>query len=131
MKETTAPRFRASPAASSARPSVEQIAMGLHLSRTPHFRPQSHQPLPPPPARSSMKSHTPSPSVSTTPLCSASSTTITSTTPPQNLLLKQQPGPRPSIRTRFTRLLARTPPPTPPAPPPPRRKEVRFSVDGD
>ncbi|KAJ7672632.1 hypothetical protein B0H17DRAFT_1208667 [Mycena rosella] len=53
----------------AARPTVEQIAMGLHLSRTPHLRgppkypaPASHPqparpsvPLPPPPARSSLK----------------------------------------------------------------------------
>ncbi|KAF8216317.1 hypothetical protein K438DRAFT_385173 [Mycena galopus ATCC 62051] len=61
------PRFREPNA--NARPTVEQIAMGLHLSRTPHLRgapkypaPASHPlpshkpvPLPPPPARSSLK----------------------------------------------------------------------------
>ncbi|KIO10840.1 hypothetical protein M404DRAFT_128881 [Pisolithus tinctorius Marx 270] len=63
--------------ASSERPSIEQIAMGLHISRTPHLRSgnpvQRHSPLsspslrrlqrqrhslPPPPRRSSMKKTT-------------------------------------------------------------------------
>ncbi|KAF5316140.1 hypothetical protein D9619_006451 [Psilocybe cf. subviscida] len=62
----------------SSRPTIEQIAMGLHVSRTPHLRPHAASPygisqvsasgqfshtghrltpiaLPPPPARSSMK----------------------------------------------------------------------------
>ncbi|KAK7005666.1 hypothetical protein R3P38DRAFT_1713409 [Favolaschia claudopus] len=89
----TPSRYRNDPA--TARPTVEQIAMGLHLSRTPHLgrgaakypAPASHPqpaqkpvPLPPPPARSSMKK----PGVPPTPALlhgSASSTTdVTSTT---------------------------------------------------
>ncbi|KAJ7634139.1 hypothetical protein DFH06DRAFT_1221201 [Mycena polygramma] len=87
-----APAFRYDPA--SARPTVEQIAMGLHLSRTPHLRgspkypaPASHPqptqkaiPLPPPPARSSLKKTAMPPTVllhgST-----SSTTDVTSTTP--------------------------------------------------
>ncbi|KAF6761704.1 hypothetical protein DFP72DRAFT_628825 [Ephemerocybe angulata] len=50
-----------------APPTIEQIAMGLHVSRTPHLRPlgqgrhrgtDSVPMLPPPPARSSMKKQT-------------------------------------------------------------------------
>ena len=80
-------QFRAADPASS-RPTIEQIAMGLHTSRTPHLRPlastysQRHSYdktnpvpliLPPPPSRSSMKK----PSVSAT-----SSTGSPATTPP-------------------------------------------------
>jgi len=73
------PRYRES---STSRPTIEQIAMGLHVSRTPHLRNPCHQPhsspsspshirhpnardlpaphrpthsLPPPPSRSSLK----------------------------------------------------------------------------
>lgn len=90
----------------SAPPTVEQIAMGLHVSRTPHLRPlgssrhpysrgtgsSPHVALPPPPPRSSMKkpSQSGSPTKTSTTLLSeggqgqlkgpfgASSSTVTS-----------------------------------------------------
>ncbi|KAJ3538807.1 hypothetical protein NMY22_g5011 [Coprinellus aureogranulatus] len=97
--------------AGSAPPTIEQIAMGLHLSRTPHLRPlstsrprgKSHLApvaLPPPPSRSSMKkpSHSgpplPPPKNSDTlsststrnwkAAFSGSSTTVTSVTTPSS-----------------------------------------------
>ncbi|KAJ7245151.1 hypothetical protein B0H12DRAFT_1325385 [Mycena haematopus] len=84
------PRFRYDTAA--ARPTVEQIAMGLHLSRTPHLRgtpkypaPASHPqpshkpvPLPPPPARSSLKK-TPPPVLVPVHASTSSTTDVTST----------------------------------------------------
>ncbi|KAJ7115824.1 hypothetical protein C8R44DRAFT_793371 [Mycena epipterygia] len=141
-------RFRFDPP--PARPTVEQIAMGLHLSRTPHFRdpprkypaPASHPqparpavPLPPPPARSSLKK--PGLGVPPTALLhgSASSTTdVTSTSP-------STPSDRSSssLRTRMSRFLphrAHVSSSTPSSPrtstselsqPAPRKKAVRFS----
>ncbi|KAJ3798504.1 hypothetical protein GGU11DRAFT_780555 [Lentinula aff. detonsa] len=75
-------------------PSIEQIAMGLHISRTPHLRPppgpnhpfsQRHVPipLPPPPSRSAMKK--PGQTTSSVPSLdphSISSTTVTSSNLP-------------------------------------------------
>ncbi|KAH7913844.1 hypothetical protein BJ138DRAFT_1145130 [Hygrophoropsis aurantiaca] len=96
---------------SASRPTIEQIAMGLHISRTPHLRPStsphprysspsspsrhnlnmnvSHpRPAPPPPSRSSLKkTYTPSSSLITTPKSSAllgvspSTSTVASTGP--------------------------------------------------
>src|SRR6266511_5411545 len=99
------------PDPATSRPTIEQIAMGLHLSRTPHLRPLSSSPyafpqrntvpvptrshdhrsspiiLPPPPSRSSMKKSTITSSSSSPVVCtpfssaSASTTTVTSVTP--------------------------------------------------
>ncbi|KAJ3513604.1 hypothetical protein NLJ89_g2857 [Agrocybe chaxingu] len=79
---TSLQQFRDPEATSTSRPTIEQIAMGLHVSRTPHLRPLAASPyafsqrnsaphstkpydhhhhrstpitLPPPPTRSSMK----------------------------------------------------------------------------
>ncbi|KAJ7281775.1 hypothetical protein C8J57DRAFT_1298525 [Mycena rebaudengoi] len=89
MYSTAAERNPYAPSAfrypAASRPTVEQIAMGLHLSRTPHLRgaPQNPQrtaiPLPPPPARSSLKK--PSPSPRTAPPSTSSTTDVTSTAP--------------------------------------------------
>jgi len=89
----TPPRFRYETA--TARPTVEQIAMGLHLSRTPHLRgapkypaPASHPqpaqkpvPLPPPPARSSLKKPGLHPPPALLHGSTSSTTDVTSTTP--------------------------------------------------
>ncbi|KAJ6518629.1 hypothetical protein C8R45DRAFT_1031 [Mycena sanguinolenta] len=134
------PRFRYEPQA--ARPTIEQIAMGLHLSRTPHLRggpkypaPASHPqpshkavPLPPPPARSSMKKP---------PLASTSSTDVTSTSAPNSSDRSSV-----SLRARMSRFLPfpqrAIPPPsaTPDSSPrtstselhQPRKKAVRFNT---
>ncbi|KAJ7623332.1 hypothetical protein FB45DRAFT_925311 [Roridomyces roridus] len=123
--------FRYDPTA--ARPTVEQIALGLHLSRTPHIRggsPKYPAPatlLPPPPARSSLKKPA---------LGSSSSTDITSTTPSTPHSSDRS---NTSLRTRFSRFLpvsARGPLPQSTASSPrtsssdlqtPRKKAVRFS----
>ncbi|KAJ7155551.1 hypothetical protein C8R43DRAFT_1000386 [Mycena crocata] len=130
----TPSRFRYDPAA--ARPiTVEEIAMGLHLSRTPHLRggpPKAHGqpsqksvPLPPPPARSSLKK----PAL---PTASPSSTTdVTSISTPHSSDRSSA-----SLRTRMTRFLPHTHRPghhNPPSTPSsstselPRKKAVRFS----
>jgi hypothetical protein len=80
-------------------PTIEQIAMGLHVSRTPHLRPvrraspELPRPLhtiphsaplmpPPPPFRSSLKNSSTQTSTITTPgLSAASVSTLASTTP--------------------------------------------------
>ncbi|KAJ7180526.1 hypothetical protein C8R46DRAFT_1210872 [Mycena filopes] len=108
-------RFRYEPP--TARPTVEQIAMGLHLSRTPHLRgapkypaPASHpQPthkpmtLPPPPARSSLKKPAISPPPTLIRAGSTSSTTdVTSTTPSTPHSSDRSSA---SLRTRMARFL--------------------------
>ncbi len=114
------------------RPTIEQIAMGLHVSRTPHLRPLGSSPyafsqrntvplssrshdhhiiLPPPPTRSSLKkpsttltSSSSSPAVSTPFLsASASTTTITSFTPSS-----QSAKPFAGIKSRMARFLPHT-----------------------
>ncbi|KAJ7355438.1 hypothetical protein DFH08DRAFT_1052386 [Mycena albidolilacea] len=145
------PRFRYDTAA--ARPTVEQIAMGLHLSRTPHLRgtpkypaPASHPqpaqkpvPLPPPPARSSMKKPGVQPSVvlhgST-----SSTTDVTSTAPSTPHSSDRSSA---SLRVRMSRFLPlpnRANPSTPDSSAvssprtstselhQPRKKAVRFST---
>ncbi|KIK61708.1 hypothetical protein GYMLUDRAFT_42738 [Collybiopsis luxurians FD-317 M1] len=99
------------PDPSSSPPSVEQIAMGLHISRTPHLRapsvpqhPYSQRiPLPPPPSRSALKK--PGQASSSAPSLdppSASSTTVTSSnfpsTPRSNRSLF-------SLKTRMSRFI--------------------------
>ncbi|KAE9399551.1 hypothetical protein BT96DRAFT_687444 [Gymnopus androsaceus JB14] len=89
---------------SSPPPSVEQIAMGLHISRTPYLRSSSTHvavPLPPPPSRSALKK--PEKSSSSPPSLdppSASSTATSSfpSTPQSNRSLL-------SFKTRMSRLL--------------------------
>ncbi|KAK1221958.1 hypothetical protein PQX77_015222 [Marasmius sp. AFHP31] len=106
-------------------PTVEQIAMGLHLSRTPHLRghapnqfhnhpsgfPRSISlPLPPPPARSAMKkthAHAPSGAAGMNPglaAPSASSTTITSLSTPHSSNTANSVS-LTSLKSRMTRLL--------------------------
>ncbi|KAJ3932073.1 MAG: hypothetical protein NXY57DRAFT_1004753 [Lentinula lateritia] len=133
-------------------PSIEQIAMGLHISRTPHLRPppvsnnlfsggHTPIPLPPPPSRSAMKKpgkpNSLSPSLDPH---SVSSTTIASSnlpsTPRSNRSLL-------SLKLRMSRLLpsnqsSSMPPSTLPSPTAssqdtatnfvPHRKAVRFST---
>ncbi|ESK84118.1 hypothetical protein Moror_11430 [Moniliophthora roreri MCA 2997] len=74
-------------------PTVEQIAMGLHLSRTPHLRnAPAHQhrlpsiTLPPPPARSSLKKFPSEPSNPGMTPSVSSATTFTSLSTPQSSL---------------------------------------------
>ncbi|KAJ3775992.1 hypothetical protein FB446DRAFT_662451 [Lentinula raphanica] len=103
-------------------PSIEQIAMGLHISRTPHLRPPASPtsafsqrrtpiPLPPPPSRSAMKKPTKSSSVPS--LDPHSSTTVTSSNLP--------PTPRSthsllSLKLRMTRLMPSAPSSSIPSP---------------
>ncbi|KAJ7224389.1 hypothetical protein GGX14DRAFT_650093 [Mycena pura] len=106
----TSSRFRYDPA--TARPTVEQIAMGLHLSRTPHLsRPPSKSPTPPtpkpiprapPPARSSLKK--PGLSASTALLNgpTSSTTDVTSTAPSTPHSSEHSSG---SLRARMARFL--------------------------
>ncbi|KAF9071527.1 hypothetical protein BDP27DRAFT_509630 [Rhodocollybia butyracea] len=105
------PRFKR-PDPSSSPPSIEQIAMGLHISRTPHLRSSSAPnypftqrthpptPLPPPPSRSALKK--PSSSAPSIDPPSNSSTTVTSSnfpyTPRSNRSLF-------SFKSRVSRLL--------------------------
>ncbi|KAL1747606.1 hypothetical protein HDZ31DRAFT_61083 [Schizophyllum fasciatum] len=125
----------------SSRPTIEQIAMGLHVSRTPHLRggtslgpptaaspsPQRRAPLPPP-ARSALKQADPRPPSSAgttvTPGMSASgSTADTSTleTPTSVLQPAAKPGKaRGAGGLPFRRMSAflthtRAPPASPPA----------------
>ncbi|KAJ7574469.1 hypothetical protein C8J56DRAFT_1064967 [Mycena floridula] len=87
-------RFRSPP---SSPPTVEQIAMGLHISKTPQFRRQPFK-LPPPPVRSSLKK----PNTATNPgLSTASSTTVNSTAP-------STPHSSSSILTKVSRFLPGT-----------------------
>ncbi|KAJ3878341.1 hypothetical protein F5051DRAFT_406117 [Lentinula edodes] len=133
-------------------PSIEQIAMGLHISRTPHLRPppvsnnpfsERHAPipLPPPPSRSAMKKPgKPNSSPPSLDPHSVSSTTIASSnlpsTPRSNRSLL-------SLKLRMSRLLPSNqsisvPPSTLPSPTTssqdtatnfvPPRKAVRFST---
>ncbi|KAJ6591712.1 hypothetical protein DFH09DRAFT_1137779 [Mycena vulgaris] len=127
----------------TTRPTVEQIAMGLHLSRTPHLRgppkypaPASHPqlarppiPLPPPPARSSLKKTVLAPSTSST-------TDVASTAPSTPHSSDRSSA---SLRTRMARFLPHRAPPSVPstASSPhtssselarPRKKAVRFST---
>ncbi|KAF8074727.1 hypothetical protein FPV67DRAFT_1474731 [Lyophyllum atratum] len=100
----------------SPRPTIEQIAMGLHTSRTPHLRPLSRSPspysrrsasplvLPPPPARSSLKQPTAAKFAQNTP-ASASSTTVTSKNPPAP---KASTNSITSIKVRMARFLPRS-----------------------
>ncbi|KAJ7077880.1 hypothetical protein B0H15DRAFT_557546 [Mycena belliarum] len=101
----------------AARPTVEQIAMGLHLSRTPHLRappkypaPASHPqsarptvPLPPPPARSSLKKPALVPPSAFLPAASTSSTTDVTSTAPSTP--RSSDRSRESLRTRVARFL--------------------------
>ncbi|PPQ74289.1 hypothetical protein CVT26_003887 [Gymnopilus dilepis] len=118
------------PDPAASRPTIEQIAMGLHRSRTPHLRPLSpssysfpqrnstshsgnpydnpHRAtpvvLPPPPSRSSMKKPSTSSSSSpvvTPPFSSTSSTTATSVSPSSS----QSPRSFAAIKFRMSRLL--------------------------
>ncbi|KAF9265068.1 hypothetical protein L218DRAFT_1076055 [Marasmius fiardii PR-910] len=103
-------------------PTIEQIAMGLHLSRTPHLRGspgnQYHTPpgafprstslaLPPPPTRSAMKNtHVSSRSTGTNPGLappSASSTTATTLSTPHSSNTMQSMTI--SFKSRMSRLL--------------------------
>jgi len=110
---TGSQQFR-EPTPAASRPSVEQIAMGLHVSRTPHLRPhvapyvyeQTRSPtVPPPPSRSSLKKSPKSmTSSSSTPVLSppsTSSTTITSVTPASPQSQKSFGG----LRFRMARFL--------------------------
>ncbi|KAF7356748.1 hypothetical protein MVEN_01009800 [Mycena venus] len=111
----TPPRFRYETA--TARPTVEQIAMGLHLSRTPHLRgapkypaPASHPqpaqkpvPLPPPPARSSLKKPVHYETVTALPNGSTSSTTDVTSTAPSTPHSSDRSSA--SLRTRMSRFL--------------------------
>lgn len=135
---------------SSPPPTIEQIAMGLHISRTPHLRPVtsrvspsgsdhhvhangSHRSmpvvLPPPPARSSLKKSSTDSSSAMPCLSTASSTTVASTTPST----PHSTGSLASLKTRMSRLLpgSRSSAPSPPesitevSPP---KKAVRFST---
>ncbi|KAG5654194.1 hypothetical protein H0H81_006227 [Sphagnurus paluster] len=105
---------------SLSRPTIDQIAMGLHTSRTPHLRPLSSTPspyspsrrsasplvLPPPPARSSLKQPTTSPGTfSGNNPASASSTTVTSNNPPTP---KSPMKSMSTLRVRMARFLPRT-----------------------
>ncbi|KAJ7504524.1 hypothetical protein B0H11DRAFT_1982770 [Mycena galericulata] len=129
--------------ATAPRPTIEQIAMGLHLSRTPHLRspprypaPASHPqpthkpiPLPPPPARSSLKKPA---------FVSSSSTDVTSTAPSTPHSSERSST---SLRVRMSRFLPHRGPGIVSAPDsaassprtssselqPPRKKAVRFS----
>ncbi|KAJ7760429.1 hypothetical protein B0H16DRAFT_1532281 [Mycena metata] len=111
----TPARFRYDPP--TARPTVEQIAMGLHLSRTPHLRgapkypaPASHPqpshkpiPLPPPPARSSLKKPgIPPPPAFVHGGSTSSTTDVTSTTPSTPHSSDRSSA---SLRTRMARFL--------------------------
>ncbi|KAG6908790.1 hypothetical protein DXG01_003319 [Tephrocybe rancida] len=103
-----------------SRPTIEQIAMGLHTSRTPHLRhlsssppPNSHSRrsasplvLPPPPARSSLKkpASTPATLADNGP-ASASSSTLASTHTPMS---KPLITPMSSIKVRMARFLPRS-----------------------
>ncbi|TEB32989.1 hypothetical protein FA13DRAFT_1754153 [Coprinellus micaceus] len=118
--------------AGSAPPTVEQIAMGLHLSRTPHLRPlgaarprgkAKSEPLvlPPPPARSSMKK--PSGAAAPMPVAknsdtlsststgqwragfTGSSTTVTSVTTPPSSESARSSGPFSFSKFRLTKFL--------------------------
>ncbi|KAJ6581361.1 hypothetical protein B0H19DRAFT_1251590 [Mycena capillaripes] len=145
-------RFRYEPA--TARPTVEQIAMGLHLSRTPHLRgapkypaPASHPqpaqkpiPLPPPPARSSMKKTALPPTPGLLHGSTSSTTDVTSTTPSTPHSSDHSSA---SLRARMARFLPHRANPTAASSPDssalssprtstsdlhtPRRKAVRFS----
>ncbi|THV05538.1 hypothetical protein K435DRAFT_773714 [Dendrothele bispora CBS 962.96] len=104
-------------------PSIEQIAMGLHISRTPHLRttshsypsrtvpgPQPHLPVPLPPSRSSLKPKKPSITSSAThdagATPSASSTAVNSNinSPSSSLTAAL------SLKARVSRLLSHTTP---------------------
>ncbi|GLB43402.1 hypothetical protein LshimejAT787_1303030 [Lyophyllum shimeji] len=103
----------------NSRPTVEQIAMGLHTSRTPHLRPLSPSPnpyshshrsaspviLPPAPARSSLKKPTTLPAkfAENNP-ASSSSTTVTSTNSPAP---RSSTSSITSIKVRMARFLPR------------------------
>ncbi|KAG7087367.1 hypothetical protein E1B28_013340 [Marasmius oreades] len=141
-------------------PTIEQIAMGLHLSRTPHLRGnttgnQYHTPpggafprstsltLPPPPARSAMKKTQVSNSIGANPGLappSASSTTVTSLSTPHSSNSMSS-----SFKARMSRLLVgskSTPSSLAPTSPrasvsdidvvsPSPKKAVRFFVDAE
>ncbi|KAI0060686.1 hypothetical protein BV25DRAFT_1839503 [Artomyces pyxidatus] len=126
--DTTPTRHRLSdPDPASIRPTVEQIAMGLHLSRTPHLpahlshlapspvpshtrRPSSHgrshslprvtPRLPPPPTRSALKKAGASPS----PTRPASSLTMTSASTAPSSSSPSTPTSA-STKSRFSRFL--------------------------
>ncbi|KAJ7812848.1 hypothetical protein B0H13DRAFT_2382980 [Mycena leptocephala] len=147
----TPARFRYE--SSTARPTVEQIAMGLHLSRTPHLRgapkypaPASHPqpaqkpvPLPPPPTRSSLKKPGLHPPPTLLHGSTSSTTDVTSTTPSTPHSSDRSNA---SLRARMTRFLPHRAHPAASTPDSsslssprtstselhqPRRKAVRFS----
>ncbi|KAG5729806.1 hypothetical protein E4T56_gene989 [Termitomyces sp. T112] len=106
---STSTRYRDNTA---SRPTIEQIAMGLHTSRTPHLRPlnaalpQSRRVLPPPPARSSLKQTSSSPAtLAEEGPASASSSTLASINPSSSKALTT---PMSSIKVRMARFLPRT-----------------------
>ncbi|KAJ7449574.1 hypothetical protein FB451DRAFT_1287321 [Mycena latifolia] len=145
----TPTRFRFD-APAATRPTVEQIAMGLHLSRTPHLRgppkypaPASHPqparppvPLPPPPARSSLKKTALVPPSAFLHAGSTSSTTDVTSTAPSTPHSSDRSSA--SLRTRMARFLPHRgagPVASTPSSPrtstsdlsQPRKKAVRFS----
>ncbi|EDR14012.1 uncharacterized protein LACBIDRAFT_305356 [Laccaria bicolor S238N-H82] len=152
------PQFR-DPLYISSPPTIEQIAMGLHISRTPHLRPprnsqsmppnirrSSSIPIPPPPTRSSLKqpATTLTSSISTPPFssASASSTTITSINPPTPQSGSGRSSPFSFPKFRMSRFLPGTRASSAPSSPDtsrrnsladlPQKKAVRFSqVGGD
>ncbi|KAF9006079.1 hypothetical protein BDQ17DRAFT_1352697 [Cyathus striatus] len=116
---------------SSSRPTIEQIAMGLHVSRTPHLRPLGssrytysqrsaphstasaphHRPpsspvtLPPPPARSSLKKPSTGSSTSSPALSPHFSPSASSTTVTSMTPSAQSPRSPLSLKARMARLL--------------------------
>ncbi|KIK08871.1 hypothetical protein K443DRAFT_671928 [Laccaria amethystina LaAM-08-1] len=151
------PQFRV-PLYSSSPPTIEQIAMGLHISRTPHLRPPRHSqsmppnirrssstPMPPPPRRSSLKqpANTLTSSISTPPFssASASSTTITSINPPTPRSASGRSSPFSFPKFRMSHFLPGTRSSSAPSSPNtsrrnsmadlPQKKAVRFSRVGE
>src|SRR5258708_26881600 len=136
QEESAAPppfyQFR-DPDPAASRPTVEQIAMGLHLSRTPHLRPLSSSPyafpqrnpaslpmrpydsnrsspisLPPPPTRSSLKKpSTTITSSSGSPMVSTpfSSASASTTTVTSAAPSSNSPKPFAGIKLRMARFL--------------------------
>ncbi|KAG1876441.1 hypothetical protein DFJ58DRAFT_754310 [Suillus subalutaceus] len=102
-------RYRDSAA---SRPTIEQIAMGLHVSCTPHLRNPCHHrhsaPLPPPPSRSSLKKTSTSTTLNCPPL---SSTALIRPSPSTSTINSAGPatpdGPRSvrSIKQRMSKLI--------------------------
>ncbi|KAL1723035.1 hypothetical protein EV715DRAFT_246349 [Schizophyllum commune] len=133
----------------SSRPTIEQIAMGLHVSRTPHLRggtprgpPTAASPSPqrraspmPPPSRSALKQATPRPPSSAgttiTPGMSASgSTADTSTLETPTSVAQPAAKPGKARGAGFRRMSAfLTHSRAPPASPPAHKTSPRASID--